>query len=203
MKSFIVGLTGQSGAGKTTVCKAFQSNGFHIINADMVSRFVTQENKDCIKKLRFVFSDYFENGVLNRRRLGSFVFSDKGELRKLTSITYPYIIEEINKRIEKIGGDEIVLIDAPTLFESGLDKSCDRIISVVADEKLRLERIIKRDDISKAEAEKRFSSQLSENFFKKHSDYLIKNNSDKNSLISNANQTAKEIKEIYYGKKET
>lgn len=203
MKSYIVGLTGQSGAGKTTVCDAFESCGFHIINADMVSRYVTTENKDCLSEVQAAFPDFVENGILNRRKLGSLVFADRKELDKLTSITFPYITKEINDRIDRIGENELILIDAPTLFESGLNKSCDNIVSIIADEDLRLKRIIKRDNISEKEAKKRFSSQLSEDFFKKNSDYFIENNSSENELKNKAVKTAQNIKEIYYGKKET
>lgn len=203
MKSYIIGLTGQSGAGKTTVCKAFEFCGFHIINADMVSRYVMTENKDCLSELQSAFPEYFENGVLNRRKLGSLVFADRGELDKLTSITFPYITKEINRRINKIGKCELILIDAPTLFESGLNDSCDIIVSVIADEVLRLKRIIERDGISEKEAKKRFSSQLSEKFFKENSSYIIENNSSEEQLNDKAIKIAQKIKEIYYGKKET
>lgn len=203
MRSYIVGLTGQSGAGKTTVCKAFELCGFNIINADMVSRYVTTENESCLAELQSAFPEYFEQGVLNRRKLGSLVFADKNELAKLTSITFPYIIDEINRRISKIGENSLILIDAPTLFESGLNDCCDKIVSILAEEDLRLRRIIKRDNISMSEAKKRFSSQHSEEFFKANSDYVIENNTSENDLISKAIKTAQDIKEFYYGKKET
>lgn len=203
MKPYIVGLTGQSGAGKTTVSKTFENNGFNIINADLISRYVTTENKECLSKLKAVFFDYFEKGILNRRKLASLVFSDRKELEKLTSITYPYIIREINRRISEFSDNSIILIDAPTLFESGLNACCDKIVSVVSREDLRLYRIIKRDNISECEVRKRFSSQKSECFFKKNSDFLIENNSSEQDLINKAINTVQKIKEFYYGKKET
>lgn len=201
MKSYIIGLTGQSGAGKTTVCEAFENCGFHIINADLVSKYVTSINKDCLDELRTAFGEeYIEDGILNRRKLGTLVFADRKELNKLMSITFPYIIDEINTRIEKIGSN-IVVIDAPTLFESGLNSRCDKIVSVISDENLRLKRIIKRDNISEMEARKRFSSQLPESYFRKNSDFLIENNSSEKELKNKAVLTAQKIKEIYYGKK--
>ena len=203
MRSYILGLTGQSGAGKTTVCKTFEMCGFYIIDADLVSRYITDNDKDCLAELKSAFGEeYFENGALSRRKLGSLVFAERNELNKLMSITFPYIIDEINSRIEKIEDDNIAVIDAPTLFESGLNKICDKIVCVISDRNLRLKRIIKRDNISEREAEKRFSSQLSESFFRKNSDFLIENNSSKIDLINNSLKTAQKIKEIYYGKKE-
>ncbi len=202
MKSYIVGLTGQSGAGKTTVCDAFKSQGFYIINADLISKEITENNKTCILELQAAFGEEFiDNGVLNRKKLGSLVFDNRDELDKLMSITFPYILDEINSRISKIGSDKLVLIDAPTLFESGLNKRCDTIVSVIADKNLRLDRIINRDKISKIEAENRFSSQLPEDFFRENSDCVIENNGSVNELIKKAVLTAQNIKEIYYGKK--
>ena len=202
MKPYIVGLTGQSGAGKTTVCDVFKSLGFHIINADLISKDITENNKACIAELQAAFGEeYIDNGILNRRKLGSLVFDNRDELDKLMSITFPYILDDINSRISKIGSNELVLIDAPTLFESGLNKRCDKIVSVIANKDLRLARIVKRDKISKIEAEKRFSSQFPEKFFRENSDCLIVNNSSESELIEKAVLTAKNIKEIYHGNK--
>ncbi len=202
MRSYIVGLTGQSGAGKTSVCKAFENSGFYIINADLVSKNVTSNNKDCINELREAFGkEYIENGKLNRRKLGSLVFADIEKLNKLMSITFPYIIYEINSIIDKLGSDKIVVIDAPTLFESGLNNNCDKIVSVISDEAIRLKRIIKRDNISETEAKKRFSSQFTESFFRNNSDFLIENNNSEKELIDQALKIATKIKEFFYGKK--
>lgn len=202
MKSYIIGLTGQSGAGKTTVCDTFKSLGFHIINADLVSKYITENSKACIDELKTTFGEeYIENGVLNRRKLGSLVFADRQKLDKLMEITFPYIIDEINRQIAKIGNNKLIVVDAPTLFESGLNKSCDEIVSVISDKALRLDRIMKRDKISKEEAEKRFSSQLSEKFFKENSDFVIENNGSEDELIKKTILTAQSIKEIYNGKK--
>ncbi len=202
MKSYIIGLTGQSGSGKTTVCDTFKSLGFHIINADLVSKYITENSKSCIDELKTAFGEeYIENGVLNRRKLGSLVFADREKLDKLMEITFPYIIDEINRQIENIGNNKLIVVDAPTLFESGLNKSCDEIVSVISDKALRLDRIMKRDKISKEEAEKRFSSQFSEKFFKENSDFIIENNGSEEELIKKAVLTAQSIKEIYNGKK--
>lgn len=202
MKSYIIGLTGQSGAGKTTVCDTFKSLGFQIINADLVSKYITENSKACIDELKTAFGEeYIENGVLNRRKMGSLVFADREKLDKLMEITFPYIIDEISRQIANIGNNKMIVVDAPTLFESGLNKSCDEIVSVISDKALRLDRIMKRDKISKEEAEKRFSSQLSEKFFKENSDFIIENNGSEDELIKKAVLTAQSIKEIYNGKK--
>ncbi|MCC8069864.1 MAG: dephospho-CoA kinase [Ruminococcus sp.] len=179
-KSLIVGLTGQTGAGKTTVSEMFLENGFYIINADLIARMVMDKDTPCLNDVVSAFGNDIlnENGELNRRRLSDIIFNDKNQLERLNSITYPYIVEKIQVMINSALTfcSNKILIDAPTLFESGCNKLCDIIVSVVSNRDLRLRRIISRDNITKSQAESRIKSQLSEDFFRTHSDYIIENN---------------------------
>lgn len=179
-------MTGQTGAGKTTVSELFMENEFYIINADMVARIVMSKGMPCLNDVSNAFgSDILdENGELNRKKLANIVFSDKSQLEKLNSITYPYIVEQIQKMIDSALTfcSNKILIDAPTLFESGCNRLCDKIVSVVSNKDLRVRRIIARDNLTKSQAEKRINSQLSEEFFRTHSDYIIENNTSKKDL---------------------
>lgn len=185
-KPLIVGLTGQTGAGKTTVSEIFMENEFYIINADIVARTVMSKGTPCINDVVQTFGNNIleENGELNRKKLANIVFSDKSQLEKLNSITYPYIVEQIQKMIDSALTfcSNKILIDAPTLFESGCNKLCNKIVSVVSNKDLRIKRIIVRDNLTKSQAEKRINSQLSEEFFRTHSDYIIENNTTKEDL---------------------
>ncbi len=164
MKKTVVGLTGQSGAGKTTISDAFRENGFEIINCDKVAREVTQAGNECCKELAKLFPSCFDDGfALDRRKLGEIVFSDKARLQMLNDTIYPFINKLIDEKINATES-EFVLLDAPTLFEAGADKLCSVIVSVVADFGIRLERITKRDGISAELAKKRFSSQHTMDF---------------------------------------
>lgn len=198
----IVGLTGQTGAGKTTVCKVFKEKGFMVINADAVSRNVTEKDSPCLNELCLFFGKdiLFEDGSLNRRKLGDIVFSDKKKLEILNSITYPYITSEILADIEQLSaeGHRLILLDAPTLFESRADDFCELIISVISREELRIERIIKRDSISRESAKNRIDSQLKEEFFRNNSDFIIKNNEDIENLFEVAREVADKVKDYYY-----
>lgn len=195
----VIGLTGQSGAGKTTVSMIFAEKGFSVINADMISRKVTEKGSPCLFKLKEAFGEdiIFPDGSLDRKKLGSIVFSDKSKLEKLDNICYPYINREIESEINNLSekGEKMILLDAPTLFEAGADKLCRLIISVTAEEKIREMRITKRDNITPQAARKRFASQLSEDFFAAHSDYRVTNNSSPESLAKAAGDIAEEIKE--------
>lgn len=200
----VIGLTGQSGAGKTTVSRVFSQNGFAVIDADIISREVTQKGQPCLTELSEAFGSDIINsdGTLNRKRLGSIVFSDREKLRQLNGIIYPYIIYRIISRIDKLSeeGRELILLDAPTLFEANADDLCDLIISVTADESIRMSRIIARDNITTEAAKKRFESQYSEHFFVNHSDFVIINNKTPDVLAAKAEEVAGKIKEYYNAK---
>lgn len=200
----VIGLTGQSGAGKTTVSRVFSQNGFAVIDADIISREVTEKGQPCLTELSEAFGSDIINsdGTLNRKCLGSIVFSDREKLRQLNGIIYPYIIYRIISRIDELSEDgrELILLDAPTLFEANADDLCDLIISVTADESIRMSRIITRDNITPEAAKKRFESQYSEHFFVNHSDFVIINNKTPDVLAAKAEEVAGKIKEYYNAK---
>ncbi len=200
----VVGLTGQTGAGKTTVCKVFSENGFSVINADHISRLVMEKGQPCLAEICEFFGKdiLLENGNLDRPKLAGLVFTDKKKLELLNSITYPYITAEILKMIRELSaeGKKLILLDAPTLFESRADDFCELIISVISREEFRAERIMKRDNISRESAQYRMDSQLKEEFFRTHSDFIIKNNSDIDNLFAVATEVTDKIKDYYNNK---
>lgn len=198
----VVGLTGQTGAGKSTVSKVFSDNGFAIINADLISRKVVEKGTKCLEEIVDIFKDDILNsdGTLNRKALGNIVFTDKTKLEMLNTIIYPYITSEILKEIKHFSdsGQKLVLLDAPTLFESHSDDFCEVIISVLADEEIREERIINRDGLTRKQANDRMNSQLDAEYFASHSDYVIENNDTLESLSSISKEVSDKIKYYYY-----
>ena len=182
----------------------FSQNGFAVIDADIISREVTEKGQPCLTELSEAFGSDIINsdGTLNRKHLGSIVFSDREKLRQLNGIIYPYIIYRIISRIDELSeeGRELILLDAPTLFEANADDLCDLIISVTADESIRMSRIIARDNITSDAAKKRFESQYSEHFFVNHSDFVIINNKTPDVLAAKAEEVAGKIKEYYNAK---
>lgn len=197
----VVGLTGQSGAGKTTVCKVFEKNGFAVINCDTISRQVTEKGSRCLSQLAECFGKDIirPDGTLDRRKLGDIVFGNRELLYQLNGICYPYITYQIVERLKafKESGQRFVLLDAPTLFESRADDFCDLIISVTADKESRLKRILERDGITEEQALKRFASQHTEEFFRSRSDYIIINNKDIPILIEKAKEVSDKVKEYF------
>lgn len=193
----IVGLTGQSGAGKTSVSKYFEKNDFAVINCDLIARNVTNAGSECNKSLVKIFPDCFDKSLtLDRTALAKIVFSDEKKLKFLNDTIFPFIIADINHEINRLisTGKKYILLDAPTLFEAGADSICDVIISCVAERNLRAERISKRDNISAELINKRFDSQKSEDFFRHNSDYIVENNKDESYAIKQCEEIIIDIK---------
>ena len=202
--SIIIGLTGQSGAGKTTVCEQLKKAGFGIINCDQVARECTADGSDCNKALSKLFPSCFDEKLsLDRKEISQIIFSDVQRLKEFDDIVYPYINRLIDKRITEISKSyDLIVLDAPTLFEAGADKKCDAIIAVCAKQEVRLDRILKRDNISRELALKRFGSQQSEEFFVKHCDHIIRNDLSIEDMQYQTEVIINSIKERMYGNKE-
>lgn len=200
--TMVIGLTGQTGAGKSTVSRVFAENGYAIINADHISRKVVEKGSECLKELTEMFGLNILNPdeTLNRKELAKIVFVDKTKLEMLNSIIYPYITTEIISQIRHFSenGKKLILLDAPTLFESHSDDFCEIIISVVADPETRKKRIIQRDNITAEHAQNRMDSQLSTEFFIEHSDFIIENNDSVDVLNGISKEVADKIKYYYY-----
>ena len=171
----IIGLTGPTGSGKTLLSEVAKNHGIVTINADLVAH-KTLESEEARKRLIEVFG----NGILtdskiDRKKLGAAAFLTEESTERLNQTVLPLIVNDIKKIIEKTEG-EFVLLDAPTLFESGIHTECDYIISVISDESIRKKRIIERDSLSDAEAELRLARAKSDEFFISCSSHIIFNN---------------------------
>lgn len=200
-RSIIIGLTGMSGAGKSTACRLFSELGYDVIDCDKVSRDVVEKGRPALREIADEFGREYinEGGTLNRRKLGSLVFSDSDKRLKLNSIIYPYIIDEVMRTVNHLvdNGSDRILIDAPTLFESGLDSACDYIVSVVADIDDCIGRITARDNITEKQAKDRLSSQFSAEFYDERSDYCVKNDGSVDDLKRKIREISERLGEIH------
>ena len=186
----IIGLTGQTGAGKSTVLKMMERKGAAVIDADKVAHFVADNDLWCLVEIVTAFSCLVltEKGKLNRKKLGKIVFADPKKLQTLNKIMFPYIRTAIEQKVKDFtqAGYERIVIDGATLIESKCSEMCDVLISVTAEKEQRLERIIRRDGLSRLDAERRVFAQKPEEFYTEVSDFVIKNDGNLEELQQKA-----------------
>ncbi len=174
----IVGLTGKTGSGKSTVSKILEEKGAAIIDGDKVARKVLAKDNTLLLKLSESFGDtIIKDGVLDRKALAALAFKDKESTEKLNEVTHPHITKEVNKRLLELKskGVRVAVIDAAALFESEISKKCDIIVVTHAPKDERLKRILQRDGLTKSEALLRISAQKEDDFYISKADYLINN----------------------------
>ncbi len=178
----ILGLTGFSGAGKSTVAAIFKEQGFYHLDCDYLVHHEVYSDPQVLRALADAFgAEILRDGALDRPTLRNYTMGDPEALKKLNQTVMPFILAAIQSKLEAHKGANIIL-DAPLLFESGLHKKCDKVLSVVADPKDAAERIIERDHLRPEEAERRLSSQHPASFYTEKSDYIIMNRGDLSAL---------------------
>ena len=173
----VIGLTGGIASGKTLVSSMLQDRGAHIVCADAISRELLGEKSPVLELIREAFGDgvFLSDGAIDRKALANIVFETEFERKRLEAILHPLVMEEIFKRIYKLkrSGEEIIVVDAALLIESGLYKCVDKVWVVISSE--QMDRLIKRDQLTQDEAEKRVNAQLDTERRLRHADAFIDN----------------------------
>lgn len=178
----IVGLTGMSGAGKSTVCLAFAESGFDVIDCDLSSREVVLPGSPALTELHDRLSPelILPDGTLDRRKTADLIFHSEEKRALFNKIIYPYITYNIAEKLKRAG--DCSLLDAPTLFEARLEFLCGSIVSVTADPEICVQRIMKRDGIPEELARARLKSQHGADFYRQRSSFCIENNGTQRQL---------------------
>lgn len=182
----IIGITGQSGAGKSTVCGLLEKHGIPCINTDKIYHSMLCKNSPLVCELVRAFGIEITDwqGGIYRPALAKIVFSSKESLEKLNTIAHFHILARSREMIEeyRLNGFDTVAVDASQLFESGFDKECDVTLAVTGEREALIKRITERDGISRESAEKRLKNQYSEEYFKEKCTYVIDNRFDFDAL---------------------
>ena len=170
----IIGVTGGTGGGKTTITKIMEKYGAQICDADVVARKVVEPGQPALCEISGMWN-VVHDGVLDRKALAKIVFSDEKELHKLNGIVHKYVIEEIKKELAECR-QNVFVIDAIALFESGLSDMCDATVAVIADKSIRCQRIMERDGLTYDEALLRINAQKNDEYYIENADFVIYNN---------------------------
>ncbi len=189
----VLGLTGGSGCGKSVAADYLKSRGAFVIDADKIARKIMNPGEAAYRQVVACFKDItLPGGAIDRKKLGALVFSDEKELKKLNTITHSVIIREIETALAETD-EPFVVIDAPLLFECGLERLCTASLSILASTKDRIRRIAARDGISEEIAVNRIHSQNNDQYYRSRSEFVIENNGSFTELYNSIDLILKEL----------
>lgn len=180
----IIGLTGGIGSGKSTVANYIASKGIPVYIADEEAKKV-MEQEDVKKKIQNLFSESVlnEDNTLNRKKIGDFVFNDPKKLKELNAVVHPEVHLHFKNWLNEHKNYPYVIKEVAILFETGGNKDCDKVILITAPEELRIERAMKRDNLTKKDILVRINNQLSESKKKELSDFVVENINLSNTFL--------------------
>jgi len=170
----ILGITGGTGCGKTTLLKVIEEIGGLILDCDAIYHELLASDESLLRTIENRFPGTVENGALQRKKLGSIVFSDENALRDLNKITHGAIKAEVLRRLEE--RPKLAAIDAIALFEGGLAELCDVTVAVTAPAEIRVKRLMLRDNIPESYARSRIAAQHDDAWFRQHCHCTLENN---------------------------
>lgn len=187
---FVLGLTGGTGSGKSSLRPIFEKYGYVYIDTDKLARKVTDPDLPYLSRIIRVFgkNEVCKGEELDRHALAKKAFSSSVSTAVLNLLTHPAIIEMSLDIIKECGENGKAVIDAPLLFEAGMDKLCNAVLAVIAPTEKRIERIKARDGISEEEAKLRIERQHDDSFFTENCDYVLVNDFDFAALEEKAKQ---------------
>ena len=178
----ILGITGGTGCGKTTLLNVLRDLGGLVLDCDAIYHELLQTDRDLLAAIEARFPGTVENGVLQRKKLGNVVFSDEKALLDLNRITHGAVKAEVLRRLAE--KPSLAAIDAIGLIEGGLAELCDLTVAVTAPREARIRRLMARDGISAEYAEKRIDAQKDPSWYRKNCDYILENSGTEQEFIS-------------------
>ena len=194
----VIGITGPSGCGKTTALQELEGFGTLVLDCDKIYHELLESNQALLQELESAFPGTVINGKLDRRALGRIVFADAEKLALLNRITHRYVMDETERRLRTFAmrGGLVAAIDAVELISAGMAERCDAVVGVLADEEIRVARIMARDGIGREAALARIRSQKPDSYYQTNCTHLLFNNADREGFAAACRQL---YKEIYHG----
>lgn len=178
----ILGITGGTGCGKTTLLELIRQKGGLVLDCDAIYHELLESDMQMLNALQLRFPEAFAGNTLQRKKLGAIVFQDSEALLELNTITHSAVYREVLRRLEC--RPALAAIDAIALFESGLANLCDTTVAVCAPEEDRVKRLMLRDNIPEAYARSRVAAQHRPEWFAQHCDTVLNNTTTKEAFES-------------------
>lgn len=215
----VIGLTGGIGSGKSTVSNYLIQQGYHVLDADLIAREIVLPGSETLIQIVSEFGEEYlsQDGSLNRKKLAELIFRDETKKLRLNAIMHDKITEIILQRIlqfkeesnilrsKKIPGLEqkrnVIFIDAPLLFEVGLDRSVSEVWVVDTEEEVRIQRIKARDDLDQEEIKRRILAQMDREESLKRASHVLDNSGDRDKLYRQINSLLEQIPMEQEGKR--
>lgn len=187
-----VALTGGIGGGKTTISNIFKEQGVPVFNSDLCAKDA-EKDPDILESFQRILGyDIINNGVVDREKMRNIVFTNKDKLKGINNVVIPFVKRKFDEFCCE-ANSSYVMLESAIIFEVGVETNFDKIITVYADEIIRIERTIKRDNLTAIEVKNKINNQLSDDDKIKRSDYIIYNT---NNLDNNIHQLMLQIKAI-------
>jgi len=201
-----VGLTGGIASGKSTVARVFLELGAHVLDADRIAREIVPPGSPALARIVRAFGKEMlrPDGTLDRAALGAIVFADAGKRRVLEGILHPLILDEIDRRIDELERSDphgLVIVEAALILELGRQAEFDTLVVVWADLEQQQRRMIRRDKLSAAEADRRLGAQMPLAEKRDRASFVIDNSGDQAACRANAERVYGELRQLAHGKK--
>jgi len=173
-------ITGNIASGKTLIESLLQEEGIITVDTDEIVHELLSQDKEVIEKVNNLFDIDVKDkeGKINRKKVGDIVFNNKKKLEQLEKILHPEVKKLVDEIFSENEKEKIIAVSVPQLYETGWEVYFDYVLLVIVDDKIRIERLLKRNNISKETAQKRLSAQISQKEKIKKADFVINNSGE-------------------------
>ncbi|TVP85277.1 MAG: dephospho-CoA kinase [Acholeplasmataceae bacterium] len=193
-RPLILGLTGGIATGKSTASAYFKAQGLVVVDCDEIVKKLWQEDKTMVKEIKDVFG-FAVDAPEARRRFSEIIFEDASKRKALNTIIHPLVFNEIEKQLLQHRHEPVIIIDMPLLYEVKYQSKCDQVMLIYINKKTQIERLMKRDGLSRSQALKRLASQIPIGEKKAMADIVFDNSGTQEQLIEHISTFIKELQD--------
>ena len=185
-----IAITGGIGSGKSAISQILASKGWFVLDCDQITKQLYQKQKTTDKIAQNFGCEFVEDGIVDTKKLGAYIFADKSRVQKLNAVMHPLIFEELDRQISE-SGKEVVFVQIPLLFETGMQNNFDDVWLVVADEQTRISRVMVRDNLDVEQIKNRIKNQMDDEKKAQFVHTIIKNNGTLEQLEKSVDECLK------------